>query len=83
MIVCKLRKDRFVSPDNVKYKSYGIDAYEGKERVKIIKDISLSKQNLKQFIKQCEAMNLQELDEAIQVFVEKELEVIVVKPRFI
>ncbi|MBQ3021909.1 MAG: hypothetical protein IJD91_01095 [Clostridia bacterium] len=83
MIKYKLRKDKLVSEDNVKYTAYGIDAYEERKKVRVIKDISLNKKNLKQFVKQCKDMKLQDLDDAVQMFAQKELELIVVKPRFI
>lgn len=82
MIKYRLRKDRLVSEENVKYTAYGIDAYEGLKRVKVIKDVSLKKKSLKQFVKQCKTMKLQNLEEAVLKFVESESD-ITEKPCFL
>ena len=71
---CRVRKDRLVSEDNIRYIAYGIDVYNGLRKVRSIKDVSLDKKRLKGFVKQCnhDEIKLQHLDNAVQQFVEDE-----------
>ena len=74
MIRYKMRKDRLVSEDGVKYIAYGVDAYEGLRKVKSIKDIALDK---KQMAKQIKVWNrchigLNHLEQVVQSFVEND-----------
>lgn len=70
----RVRKDRLVSEDNIRYIAYGIDVYDGLRKVRNIKDVSLDKKRLKGFVKQCnhDKIKLQHLDNAVQQFVEDE-----------
>lgn len=68
----KIRKDKLVSEDNVRYVAYGIDVYEGLRKIRSIKDVSLSKNRLEVFIRQCNKHKPKDLDKAIMQFVEDE-----------
>ena len=74
MIRYRMRKDRLVSEDGVKYIAYGVDAYSGLTRVKSIKDISLDKNQLARQIKvwnRCH-ISLAHLEQVVASFVENE-----------
>lgn len=74
MIRYRIRKDRLVSEDGVKYIAYGVDAYSWFVKVKSIKDISLNKRQLARQIKvwnRCH-ISLAHLEQVAASFVENE-----------
>ena len=74
MIRYRMRKDRLVSEDGVKYIAYGVDAYVGLKKMKSIKDISLDKKQLARQIKtwnRCR-ISLEHLEQVVASFVENE-----------
>ncbi len=76
MIRYKMRKDRLVSEDGVKYIAYGVDAYEGLRKVKSIKDITLDKRQMAKQIKvwnRCH-IGLNHLEQVVQSFVDNDYE---------
>ena len=70
----RMRKDKLVSEDNIRYAAYGINVYKGWRRIRSIKDISLDKKRMESFVKQCnhDKTELKYLDDAVQHFVEDE-----------
>ena len=74
MIRYRMRKDKLVSEDGVKYIAYGVDAYSWFIKVKSIKDISLNKNQLARQIKtwnRCR-ISLVHLGQVVASFVENE-----------
>lgn len=74
MIWYKLRKDKLVSEENVHYIGYGINVYSWFWKIKIIKDVSLDKKQLKLQIKmwnQCR-IKLEHLEAVVEDFVESD-----------
>lgn len=74
MMRYRMRKDRLVSEDGVKYIAYGVDAYSWLKKVKSIKDISLDKKQLARQIKvwnRCH-IRLAHLEQVVASFVENE-----------
>lgn len=74
MMQCRMRKDRLISEDGIKYIAYGVDAYSGFIKVKSIKDISLDKKQLARQIKvwnRCR-IRLEHLEQVVASFVENE-----------
>lgn len=74
MVRYRMRKDRLVSEDGIKYIAYGVDARDGLRKVKIIKDISLDKKQLAKQIKiwnRCH-ISLAHLEKVVASFVENE-----------
>ncbi len=74
MIRYKIRKDKVISEDGVKYIAYGVDAYDGLKKVKSIKDISLNKKQLEKQIKvwnRCH-IGLNHLEQVVQSFVDND-----------
>ena len=74
MIRYRMRKDKLVSEDGVKYIAYGVDAYSWFIKVKSIKDISLDKNQLARQIKtwnRCR-ISLEHLEELVEDFVEND-----------
>lgn len=70
----RLRKDKLVSEDNVSYIAFGVNVYKGWKRVRVIKDISLSKKKLRGFVKQCNynSVGFLHLDDVIQDYIKGE-----------
>lgn len=68
----KIRKDKLVSEENIRYVAYGIDVYDGLMKIRSIKDVSLNKNRLEVFIRQCNKSEPKDLDGAIMRFVEEE-----------
>ena len=46
----KIRKDKLINEDNIRYVTYGIDVYENFRKTDIIRDVSLNKKKLKTII---------------------------------
>ena len=74
MIKLRMRKDRLVTEDGVHYVAYGVNVYQGIHRVCIIKDVSLDKARLKEFIRLCNKKRfcLDNINDLIYDFVEEE-----------
>ncbi len=74
MVWYKMRKDKLVSEEGIRYVGYGVEAFSGLRRVKSIKDVSLEKGRLKKKIKewnQCH-IKLKHLDKVVEAYVENE-----------
>lgn len=80
----RLRKDKLVSEDNVSYITFGMNVYKGWKRVGIIKDISLNRKRLRNFVVKCNRNKIDEryIDGIVQTFVDDEFKV-TEKPSFL
>ena len=73
----RLRKDKLVSEDNISYIAFGVNVYKGWKRVRIIKDISLRRERLRNFVAKCNLNKIDDryIDDIVQTFVDDEFKV--------